>query len=114
LLKTRVSPVPWNPVPVPPAEAAARVAPIPFLVVHGDQDEYFPVEHAHQLYDAAHQPKELWVVPGFGHAESGASNSLVDRIGDWVQQAALPGSNGRAGPAADTVNETAGLSRPAG
>jgi pimeloyl-ACP methyl ester carboxylesterase len=114
LLKTRVSPVPWNPVPVPPAEAAARVAPIPFLVVHGDQDEYFPVEHAHQLYDAAQQPKELWVVPGFGHAESGASNSLVDRIGDWVQQAALPGSNGRAGPAADTVNETAGLSRPAG
>jgi pimeloyl-ACP methyl ester carboxylesterase len=113
-LKTRVSPVPWNPVPVPPAEAAARVAPIPFLVVHGDQDEYFPVEHAHQLYDAAHQPKELWVVPGFGHAESAASNSLVDRIGDWVQQAALPGSNGRAGPAADTVNEAAGLSRPAG
>jgi pimeloyl-ACP methyl ester carboxylesterase len=113
LLKTRVSPVPWNPVPVPPAEAAARVAPIPFLVVHGDQDEYFPVEHAHQLYDAARQPKELWVVPGFGHAESGASNSLVDRIGNWVQQAALPGSNARVGPAADTVNEAAGLSQQA-
>ena len=108
-LKTRVSPVPWNPVPVPPAEAAAQVAPIPFLVVHGDQDEYFPVEHAHQIYDAAQEPKELWVVPGFGHAESGASNSLVDRIGDWVRQAALPGSYGRApGPAAGAVNEAAG------
>ena len=107
-LKTRVSPVPWNPVPVPPAEAAARIAPIPFLVVHGDQDEYFPVEHAHQLYDAAREPKELWVVPGFGHAESGASNSLVDRIGGWVQQAVLPGSNGRAGPAAGAVSGAAG------
>jgi pimeloyl-ACP methyl ester carboxylesterase len=112
-LKTRVSPVPWNPVPVPPAAAAARIAPIPFLVVHGDQDEYFPVEHAHQLYDAAHEPKELWVVPGFGHAESGASNSLVDRIGDWVQQAALPGSNGRSVPAVGAVNEAAGGGRQA-
>jgi len=107
-LKTRVSPVPWNPVPVSPAEAAAQVSPIPLLVVHGDQDEYFPVEHARQLYEAANEPKELWVVPGFGHAESGASNSLVDRIGGWVQQAVLPGSNGRAGPAAGAVSGAAG------
>jgi fermentation-respiration switch protein FrsA (DUF1100 family) len=76
--------------------------------VHGDQDEYFPVEHARQLYQAANEPKELWVVPGFGHAESGASNSLVDRIGGWVQQAVLTASNGRAGPAAGAVNEAAG------
>ena len=48
------------------------------------------------------------MVPGFGHAESGASNSLVDRIGGWVQQAVLPGSNGRAGPAAGAVSGAAG------
>jgi pimeloyl-ACP methyl ester carboxylesterase len=89
-LKTRVSPFGWDPVPVPPAEAAAKIAPTPFLVVHGDKDLYFPVDHAHQLYDAAHDPKELWVVPGFGHAESAMSNSLIDRISRWVQQAALP------------------------
>jgi pimeloyl-ACP methyl ester carboxylesterase len=89
-LKTRVSPVRWNPVPVPPADAAAQISPIPFLVVHGDRDLYFPVEHAHQLYDAAQDPRELWIVPGFGHAESGAGAALVDRIGRWVQQAAGP------------------------
>ncbi len=89
-LKTRVSPARWDPVPVPPAEAAARIAPIPFLVVHGDQDPYFPVDHAHQLFEAAGDPKELWVVPGFGHAESAASDGLVDRIGRWVQLAAQP------------------------
>jgi pimeloyl-ACP methyl ester carboxylesterase len=89
-LKTRVSPNGWNPVPVSPAEAAAKVAPTPFLIVHGDQDEFFPVEHAHQLYEAAHEPKELWVVPGFGHAERGMDQALVDRIGHWVQQAAFP------------------------
>ena len=89
-LKTRVSPDGWKPVPVSPAEAAAKVAPTPFLIVHGDQDEYFPVEHARQLYQAAHDPRELWIVPGFGHAERGMNQALVDRIGHWVQQAANP------------------------
>jgi len=83
----RVSAGRWNPVPMPPAEAAARIAPIPFLVVHGDKDPYFPVEHAHQLYAAAREPKELWVVPGFGHAESGSNDALVDRIAAWADMA---------------------------
>jgi pimeloyl-ACP methyl ester carboxylesterase len=89
-LKTRVSPVRWNPVPVPPAEAAARISPIPFLVVHGDKDVYLPVEHAYQLYKAAREPKELWVVPGFGHAESGSNAGLVDRIASWVGEVTAP------------------------
>lgn len=94
-LKTRVSPEGWNPVPVPPAEAAALISPIPFLIVHGDQDLYFPVEHAHQLHDAAREPRELWVVPGFGHAESAADATLLNRIGSWVRQAAgLPERDG--------------------
>jgi len=89
-LKTRVSPNGWKPVPVSPAEAAAKVAPTPFLIVHGDQDEFFPVEHARQLYEAAHDPKELWVVPGYGHAERGMDKALIDRIGHWVHQAVNP------------------------
>jgi pimeloyl-ACP methyl ester carboxylesterase len=89
-LHTRVSSGRWDPVPMPPAEAAAHISPIPFLVVHGDKDPYFPVEHAHQLYEAAHEPKELWVVPGFGHAESGSNPALVDRIAAWVQRATMP------------------------
>ena len=89
-LKTRVSPNGWNPVPVSPAEAAAKVAPTPFLIVHGDQDEFFPVEHARQLYEAARDPKELWVVPGFGHAERGMDKALIDRVGHWIHQAVNP------------------------
>src|SRR6516164_414618 len=63
-LNTRVSGGRWNPVPMPPAEAAARIAPIPFLVVHGDRDPYFPVEHAHQLYEAAREPRNCGSSPG--------------------------------------------------
>jgi pimeloyl-ACP methyl ester carboxylesterase len=87
-LKTRISPKKWQPIPVPPAEAAAKIAPTPLLIVHGDQDLYFPPEHARQLYMAANEPKELWLVPGMGHAESATSDALADKIGHWIVDAA--------------------------
>ncbi len=93
-LKTRISPEGWKLVPVTPAEAAARVSPVPLLIVHGEQDRYFPPEHARQLYAAAREPKELWLLPGLGHAESGCGQDLVDRIARWVEAA-----TGGAGPA---------------
>jgi pimeloyl-ACP methyl ester carboxylesterase len=88
-LKTRISPVGWNPVPMPPDEAAALISPVPLLIVHGDQDLYFPVDHGQRLYDAAREPKELWIEPGFGHAESGADGPLLDRIAQWARERAL-------------------------
>jgi pimeloyl-ACP methyl ester carboxylesterase len=86
-LKTRVSPVGWKMIPVPPAEAAARISPVPLLIVHGDQDLYFPPEHARQLYMAAREPKELWLLRGMGHAEASTSQDLVDRMARWIDQA---------------------------
>jgi fermentation-respiration switch protein FrsA (DUF1100 family) len=62
-------------------EVAPRISPIPVLFVHGDRDHYFPVDHPHALYEAANEPKELWIVEGFGHAESAATPDLLDRIG---------------------------------
>jgi pimeloyl-ACP methyl ester carboxylesterase len=120
LLKTRVNPVRWDPAPMPPAEAAALIAPAPLLVVHGDQDSYFPVYHARQLYDAAREPKELWIVPGFGHAETATDGPLVERIGRWIAQAAGPAGTGAApgpGTAPEAVatpdGQAAGDGRPA-
>ena len=96
-LKTRISPQGWKLVPVPPAEAAAQISPVPLLIVHGDKDHYFPPEHARQLYVAAREPKELWLIPGMGHAESACGQALVDRIGRWVDQAtARPGRSASA------------------
>jgi pimeloyl-ACP methyl ester carboxylesterase len=86
-LKTRISHEGWKLVPVPPAEAAARISPVPLLIVHGDKDEYFPVDHAQRLYDAARDPKDLWLIPGMGHAESGAGPQVVKRIGTWITEA---------------------------
>lgn len=94
--RTRVDGRHWHPDrpqewPPTPEQAAARVAPIPLLVVHGDADRYLPVEHAQRLYAAAREPKELWVVAGYGHAEAGAvalGRDVVDRIGRWLLSAA--------------------------
>jgi pimeloyl-ACP methyl ester carboxylesterase len=86
-LNTRINPEGWKQVPVPPAEAAAKIAPVPLLIVHGDQDPYFPPEHARQLYLAAREPKELWLIPGMGHAEVACGNDLVDRIARWLDHA---------------------------
>jgi len=88
-LKTRISPDGWKLIPVSPAEAAAQISPVPLLIVHGDKDQYFPPEHARQLYIAAREPKELWLLPGMGHAESACSHDLVDRIARWVDEATM-------------------------
>ena len=85
ILKTRVSNGKWDPVPLPPDDAAALIAPIPLLVVHGDKDHFIPVDHAQRIYDAAADPKELWIVPGFGHAESATGPQLIRRIGRWIR-----------------------------
>jgi pimeloyl-ACP methyl ester carboxylesterase len=101
LLKTRISNGKWDPVPLPPADAASRISPVPLLVVHGDRDVYFPVDHAQRIYSTARDPKELWIVPGFGHAESGADAQLVERIGEWVRQAVgLDAAPAAGGPSA--------------
>jgi fermentation-respiration switch protein FrsA (DUF1100 family) len=89
VLNTRISAQRWpTPQPVPPAEAAARITPVPLLVVHGDQDAYFPADHGQSLYDAAKEPKELWLIPGFGHAERHADDALIDRLAAWAASAA--------------------------
>jgi pimeloyl-ACP methyl ester carboxylesterase len=96
---TRVSSGRWDPDPVPPAEAAALIAPVPLLIVHGDQDPYFPVDHAQDVYAAAREPKDLWIVPGFGHAEASAGPALIDRIGGWLLAPAEAGTEMGTAPA---------------
>lgn len=75
---------PWLVPPESPLAVAGRIAPTPLLLVHGDRDDYFPLEHLRALVRAAGPTATAWVVPGFGHAESGATAPLVERIGRWV------------------------------
>lgn len=89
-LGARVAPTPWpEPPPLPPVDAAARIREqaMPLLIVHGDADAFFPVDHPRALHRAA-PGSQWWQVPGFGHAEGAIDADLVDRIGGWVVAAA--------------------------
>ncbi|MCS0638803.1 alpha/beta hydrolase [Streptomyces sp. LP05-1] len=81
-LRTRIQPYDWDPVPLPPVRAVPLIAPVPLLVVHGDRDPYFPLDHPRSL--AAAGPAELWVEPGMGHAENAADEGLLTRIAEWA------------------------------
>jgi alpha-beta hydrolase superfamily lysophospholipase len=74
----------WTDVPPSPIEVVGAIAPTPLLLVHGDADTYFPVEHAHMLAAAAGPAATLRIVPGFGHAENALTPALVDELDDWL------------------------------
>jgi fermentation-respiration switch protein FrsA (DUF1100 family) len=40
------------------------------LFIHGDADTYVPTDMVYTLYEAKQGNKELWIVPGVGHATS--------------------------------------------
>ncbi|MFE7705782.1 alpha/beta hydrolase family protein [Streptomyces sp. NPDC057486] len=82
--RTRIDRKEWDPVPLSPVEAVPLIAPAPLLIVHGDQDPYFPLDHPRMLADAAQGGAELWVQRGMGHAENAADESLLTRIADWA------------------------------
>ncbi|MCZ2859258.1 alpha/beta hydrolase [Blastococcus sp. VKM Ac-2987] len=75
---------PWVTAPPAPLAVVSAIAPTPLLLVHGDRDEFFPLEHFRSLVRAAGPAATAWVVPGFGHAENGATAPLVERIGRWA------------------------------
>ena len=52
-----------------PVEVVGQISPAPILIVHGSADPFFPPEEAEDLYDKAGEPKDLWIIPGGGHAE---------------------------------------------
>ncbi|MGX1369077.1 pimeloyl-ACP methyl ester carboxylesterase [Streptomyces canus] len=81
--RTRIHHREWNPVPLSPVEAVPKIAPTPLLVVHGDRDGYFPLDHPRMLAEAAGDHGELWIEP-MGHAEHAVGDELLDRIGDWA------------------------------
>ncbi|MFE9650814.1 alpha/beta hydrolase [Streptomyces sp. NPDC006365] len=87
-LRTRIHHRDWDPVPLSPVESVPLIAPTPLLIVHGELDGYFPLDHPRMLADAAGEDHaELWLEAGMGHAEHAADDALLGRIGAWAASA---------------------------
>jgi fermentation-respiration switch protein FrsA (DUF1100 family) len=52
-------------------EEAVKETSVPVFIIHGEQDEMIPVEHAYRLKEASQNPdSRLWIVPEAQHANS--------------------------------------------
>ncbi|MES2964142.1 MAG: alpha/beta hydrolase [Bdellovibrionota bacterium] len=46
-----------------------EIAPIPLVVIHGDQDRGVEHELGREVFEEASEPKEFWHIPGGGHTD---------------------------------------------
>ena len=60
-----------------------QIAPRPVLLLHGDADEVVPVSHAHELFRASRQPKQLAVLPGGVHRLR-VDERAMSHAADWL------------------------------
>ncbi|HVO32968.1 MAG TPA: alpha/beta hydrolase [Elusimicrobiota bacterium] len=72
-----------------PLRWISHIAPRPVLLIHGDQDAIVPVGMSKELFAAARDPKQLWIVPGAGHLEVHrvAGSEYENRIADFFDRA---------------------------
>ena len=74
-----------------PKDVIGRIAPRPVFILGGDLDELVPKFMALQLYAAAGDPKELWIVPGAHHVDYGrvAEEEYRRRVVDFFVRTLL-------------------------
>lgn len=53
-----------------PLEAIPHVSPVPLLIIHSEKDPVIGVHHARRLFEAAKDPKELWILPNGLHIQT--------------------------------------------
>jgi len=83
---------PFLPSGVPLGEVYDSIAKLPttrspVLVIHGDRDDLIPVGEGLDLYAAAPEPKELYLVPGAGHNDVSmvAGSAYARRIDSFLK-----------------------------
>ena len=52
---------------VRPIDDMPQISPRGVMLIHGAQDPIVPVRNAQQLYQAAREPKQIYIVPNAGH-----------------------------------------------
>ncbi|MFC2066090.1 alpha/beta hydrolase family protein [Chloroflexota bacterium] len=69
---------------VSPIKYVAGIAPRPLLLVHGSEDGTVDINHAHRLYDAAREPKQIVIIDGAGHRLR-QDDRVVAAVIDWLK-----------------------------
>ena len=69
---------------------AAKVAPVPLLILHGMEDAVVPPHHSRHIFEAAGEPKELWPTATPGHVMSFADAEVRDRLVQYLDRVLGP------------------------
>jgi dipeptidyl aminopeptidase/acylaminoacyl peptidase len=64
-----------------PDNVVAAISPRPLLLIIGGKDTAARAEMTHRLYLAAHDPKELWIVPNAPHGSSRGDRRVFSSSG---------------------------------
>lgn len=62
----RIGENPFN-VTYVPCNVVDRISPRPLLLMHGDDDNIVPCDHSYRLFEAAREPKTLWIARDANH-----------------------------------------------
>ena len=73
-------------------DCASKIS-VPWLLVHGTEDDVVPIEDSQKIYAQANEPKELLTIEDANHVFSDDSLSpMVEKVVDWIRdQLALTG-----------------------
>lgn len=69
--------------PEPPIDLVPNIE-VPLAILHGAIDRMVPPSHASELYEAAHDPRQLEIVAGMGHAFEPQSVPAIRDAVAWV------------------------------
>jgi fermentation-respiration switch protein FrsA (DUF1100 family) len=67
-----------------PIDVIGKLAPLPILIIQGEADHVVPAHHGIALFEAAGQPKQLWLLPGIGHIQAFTRVANRRRLRDYL------------------------------
>ncbi len=77
---------------ISPVNVIASLSPVPVFIIAGDGDELIPVGNGKRLYEAAREPKELWIIHNAFHGATlaAAGKEYERRVGDFFDRSLRP------------------------
>ena len=58
---------------------------MPWLLVHGDEDDVVPIEDSREIFALASEPKKMLEIPGANHVFSGEGESpMIEAVISWL------------------------------
>jgi fermentation-respiration switch protein FrsA (DUF1100 family) len=88
--------LPYDPAQVEPLKEVGKIAPRASLFIHGLRDRTCDPEDSVSLYEAAREPKELWLVEEAGHCDAYFLDrkTYCERVANFFEEHLYEASSG--------------------